>query len=206
MRTCAPRSAKSPPLPSLCEREAIRATTARGRRGRCHDQPRAFHLAPRLHADHAKRSAVGNEGGRIFRNWKGTTCARGSWNLRNMRQSSRCYRRRSKRCSWLGTMSAAERGSCQSSAGSRRTSRRRLSGSPKARRKARRRGQCRFMAIWSVGYARRRTMGREGCPWVFYHRLGPVGSHLDGWAEACERAGVNGLLFHDLRRSAVRGT
>jgi integrase len=44
----------------------------------------------------------------------------------------------------------------------------------------------------------------EGCPWVFYYRLGPVGSHLDGWAEACERAGVEGLLFHDLRRSAVR--
>jgi integrase len=43
-----------------------------------------------------------------------------------------------------------------------------------------------------------------GCPWVFFYRSQPVGAHLDGWREACERAGVPDLLFHDLRRSAVR--
>ena len=44
-----------------------------------------------------------------------------------------------------------------------------------------------------------------GCPWVFHGRLDrPVDSHLNGWPEACERAGLAGLLFHDLRRSAVR--
>jgi integrase len=45
----------------------------------------------------------------------------------------------------------------------------------------------------------------SGCAWVFYGaRNRPVDNHLNGWTEACERAGVPGLLFHDLRRSAVR--
>jgi integrase len=43
-----------------------------------------------------------------------------------------------------------------------------------------------------------------GCPWVFNHRNKPVGAQLRGWREACERAGLPNLLFHDLRRSAVR--
>jgi integrase len=42
------------------------------------------------------------------------------------------------------------------------------------------------------------------CPWVFHHQGKPVGAQLRGWNEACERAGLPGLLFHDLRRSAVR--
>lgn len=45
----------------------------------------------------------------------------------------------------------------------------------------------------------------NGCPWVFHGRLNrPVDSHMNGWPEACQRAGLDGLLFHDLRRSAVR--
>jgi integrase len=44
-----------------------------------------------------------------------------------------------------------------------------------------------------------------GCDWVFRGRGNhPVDNHLNGWSDACERAGLPGLLFHDLRRSAVR--
>jgi integrase len=44
----------------------------------------------------------------------------------------------------------------------------------------------------------------EDCPWVFFHNSRPVGAQLRGWREACESAGVPTLLFHDLRRTAVR--
>ena len=45
----------------------------------------------------------------------------------------------------------------------------------------------------------------DGCPFVFFGiRNRPVSDHLPGWREACERVGLPGLLFHDLRRSAVR--
>jgi integrase len=50
---------------------------------------------------------------------------------------------------------------------------------------------------------------RETCPadcvWVFHGvKKHPVDAHLNGWVDACKRAGMPGLLFHDLRRSAVR--
>jgi integrase len=41
-------------------------------------------------------------------------------------------------------------------------------------------------------------------PLVFHHKGRPVKSFKRSWAEACKRAGLPGLLFHDLRRSAVR--
>jgi len=45
----------------------------------------------------------------------------------------------------------------------------------------------------------------KGCVWVFHgSHSGHVDTHLNGWTEACKRAGVPDLLFHDLRRSAVR--
>jgi integrase len=44
----------------------------------------------------------------------------------------------------------------------------------------------------------------DGCLWVFHHHSKPVGAQLRGWRDACIRAGMPDLLFHDLRRSAVR--
>jgi integrase len=61
---------------------------------------------------------------------------------------------------------------------------------------------CGDMEIWHRSqYANQ----PEANPWVFYGaRNRPVGDHLTGWTEACQRVGFEGLLFHDLRRSAVR--
>jgi integrase len=40
--------------------------------------------------------------------------------------------------------------------------------------------------------------------WVFSRAGEPIASYRDQWDSACERAGCSGLLFHDLRRTAVR--
>jgi integrase len=42
------------------------------------------------------------------------------------------------------------------------------------------------------------------CPHVFRRGGKPVRNFRKSWAEACKRAAVPGLLFHDLRRIAVR--
>jgi len=63
-------------------------------------------------------------------------------------------------------------------------------------------------AIIERRWAARQVMSPDGsvalCPFVFHHRGRPVGDFRKAWAEACGRAEVPGLLFHDLRRSAVR--
>jgi integrase len=42
------------------------------------------------------------------------------------------------------------------------------------------------------------------CVWLFSRDGKPIKSFRADWARACEAAGVPGLLFHDLRRTAVR--
>jgi len=44
-----------------------------------------------------------------------------------------------------------------------------------------------------------------GCPYLFPRANGkPIGSHIKGWDRACASVGLEGLHFHDLRRSAIR--
>jgi integrase len=57
------------------------------------------------------------------------------------------------------------------------------------------------MVEWLNWQAERRA---AGCNLVFHWNGKPLGSHLKGWEKACIAAGLTGLHFHDLRRSAVR--
>ena len=41
-------------------------------------------------------------------------------------------------------------------------------------------------------------------PWVFHRRGGRILRFLASWQTACRNAGVPGMFFHDLRRTAVR--
>jgi integrase len=42
------------------------------------------------------------------------------------------------------------------------------------------------------------------CPWLCHRQGEPIAESRPAWPNACEAAGLGGLYFHDLRRSAVR--
>ena len=57
----------------------------------------------------------------------------------------------------------------------------------------------------STGLTRRCERAQARIIPLVFHRSGrPIHSFRRSWKEACKKAGLPGLLFHDLRRSAVR--
>jgi integrase len=45
---------------------------------------------------------------------------------------------------------------------------------------------------------------RPGCPWLFHRNGKAIKDFRDAWEKACKASGLEGLLVHDLRRSAAR--
>jgi integrase len=50
---------------------------------------------------------------------------------------------------------------------------------------------------------RRRWAKRKG-PYIFHRNGKRIGAFQGAWKKACEAAGLEGVLFHDLKRSAAR--
>ena len=62
-------------------------------------------------------------------------------------------------------------------------------------------------AIVERRWAARSVTRRDGttalCEYVFHREGRPIGDFRKSWATACTAAGMSGLIFHDLRRSAA---
>ncbi len=53
-------------------------------------------------------------------------------------------------------------------------------------------------------FERAREKGRADCPHVFHDEGEPIGDFRKAWNTACKKAGLSGIIVHDLRRTAVR--
>jgi len=51
---------------------------------------------------------------------------------------------------------------------------------------------------------RAKVMRRLDCPSVFHLNGQPIGDFRKAWKSACKAAGLNGIIVHDLRRTAIR--
>lgn len=60
------------------------------------------------------------------------------------------------------------------------------------------------MRPWLEMLLSRGAVESPKCIWLFSRKGKPVKNFKADWAQACEKAGVPELLFHDLRRTAVR--
>lgn len=60
------------------------------------------------------------------------------------------------------------------------------------------------MGTWLDMLLSRGQVESPQCVWLFSRGGKPVKSFKGDWEQACKKAGVPGLLFHDLRRTAVR--
>jgi integrase len=53
-------------------------------------------------------------------------------------------------------------------------------------------------------FARAKDLRRLDCPYVFHADGQKIGDFKKAWKTACKKAGIEGTLVHDLRRTAVR--
>ncbi len=53
-------------------------------------------------------------------------------------------------------------------------------------------------------FERAREKRRPDCPFVFHDGGEPIGDFRKAWKTACKKAGISGIIVHDLRRTAVR--
>ncbi len=57
--------------------------------------------------------------------------------------------------------------------------------------------------LWEI-IQRAHEKRRPDCRYVFQHNGEPIGDFRKAWKTACKKAGLSGIIVHDLRRTAVR--